>query len=226
MSRTAWVGPDDGMLAWDGNGDTDISNDELSFVDFQPGATTDLEGLHAFDSDGDGQLTANDTEWGRFVVWQDADQDGVSDDDELYALADLDILAIGLESDRQQEEMDGSVIHGQASYQRGDGSSGIVADVEFAVADDSFLDDSDGTAFEVTAAVDVNATDPEPEGDPLDEAETAAVDSMAEQLINDMAAFEPPAGDNGSLGVTPVHGPVEPLSDIGTDQDIAAQGGG
>ena len=85
--RVGWVSPDDGLLAYDKNGDGKISGRaELSFVDYVPGARTDLEGLRYFDSNGDGRLDAKDAEWGRFRVWRDLDQDGESDPGELQTL--------------------------------------------------------------------------------------------------------------------------------------------
>ena len=59
--RTSWVGPTNGILASDRDGDGRINNTgDISFVRDKNGATTDLEGLSAWDTDGDGVLTAKD----------------------------------------------------------------------------------------------------------------------------------------------------------------------
>ncbi|MDP3135828.1 MAG: tandem-95 repeat protein, partial [Burkholderiaceae bacterium] len=53
--RMGWAAPDDAVLAYDANRDGYIDvMDEISFVKYLPGATTDMEGLTAFDTDGDG----------------------------------------------------------------------------------------------------------------------------------------------------------------------------
>ena len=80
-SSTAPAGsaPDDGFLALDRNGDgtvTDMS--EITFVGDSTGAVSDLEGLRAWDTDGDGYVDADDEAYDQFMVWQDLNQDGIS----------------------------------------------------------------------------------------------------------------------------------------------------
>jgi hypothetical protein len=59
----------------------------------------DASGNLAFDTNGDGKLTAADTAWREFRVWQDADQDGVTDAGELKTLDQMGITEIGLTCD-------------------------------------------------------------------------------------------------------------------------------
>ena len=95
-----WVGADDALLALDRNGDGQITDgSEISFVDDLPGAKTDLEGLAAFDDDGDGALTTDDAAFAEMFVWTDANGDGVSQKDELMSLAEAGILSLDLTSD-------------------------------------------------------------------------------------------------------------------------------
>ena len=100
-AKTAWVGPDDGILAVDLNNDGMVGDaSEFVFTEHAPGAETDLAALAAvFDTNGDGKLTAEDDQFAQFGVWQDADGDGVSDDGEFKSLTELGIIEIGLESD-------------------------------------------------------------------------------------------------------------------------------
>ena len=115
--RMGWVSADDGLLAYDKNGDGVISGrDELSFVDYVSGARTDLEGLTHFDSNSDGRLDASDAEWSRFRVWRDLDQDGESDAGELQTLAEAGITSIDLTTDGVERTVAGNRIFGQGSY--------------------------------------------------------------------------------------------------------------
>ena len=59
----------------------------------------DANGNLAFDTNGDGKLTAADTSWAEFRVWQDADQDGVTDAGELKTLNEMGFTEIGLTYD-------------------------------------------------------------------------------------------------------------------------------
>lgn len=135
LDRTGWAGPADGLLALDRNGDGLISGiGEISFIDDLPGAKTDLEGLSAFDTNGDGLFSAADERFGEFRVWIDANQDGVSDADELSLLAELGIVSIDLEGTPTGDPSisGGNVIYNESTFLRGDGSTGAVGDVGLA----------------------------------------------------------------------------------------------
>jgi Ca2+-binding RTX toxin-like protein len=95
--RIGWVGADDAILALDRNGDGAIQlTSEISFVSDLPGAKSDLEGLAAFDDNGDGVLNAADSAFARFVLWRDLNGDGVSDGDELIGLAEAGFTELAL----------------------------------------------------------------------------------------------------------------------------------
>ncbi|WP_374764089.1 cadherin domain-containing protein [Yunchengibacter salinarum] len=97
LELTSWVDAGDGLLALDRNGNGTIDNGtEISFVQDLEGATTDLEGLAAFDSDGDGKLTANDDRFDDFTLWQDVNSDGISQADELRTLTEAGMTEIDL----------------------------------------------------------------------------------------------------------------------------------
>ena len=130
---TAWVGSDDGLLALDRNGDG-IVNDGSEIV-FARDGLTDLQGLAAdYDSNRDGVLDANDVDFAKFGVWQDANSNGVTDAGEYRSLSDAGIVSIGLVSDGiAYSAANGSVsVAGQSVYAKADGSTGIVADAAFA----------------------------------------------------------------------------------------------
>jgi len=134
--RTGWVGADDGLLVLDRNGDGVIgSGNEISFIDDLPGAQSDLEGLAAFDTNANGAFDVGDERFAEFKVWQDANQDGVSQSEELKSLADRGIVAIDLLRGLTGESVDGAtdnVITAVSAFTRADGTSGEVGDVELA----------------------------------------------------------------------------------------------
>lgn len=57
---------------------------------------TDLDRLAAFDSNGDGLLTSADARFSEFRVWRDLNQNGATDQGELFGLAELGINSINL----------------------------------------------------------------------------------------------------------------------------------
>lgn len=98
VERVGWVGSDDGILALDRNGNGEIEGlSEISFIDDMPGAVTDLEGLAAFDTNGDRVFDAADARWSEFRIWQDRNQDGVSSANELSGLREVGIVGIELD---------------------------------------------------------------------------------------------------------------------------------
>jgi hypothetical protein len=131
--RIGWVGADDGILALDRNGNGRIDNfSEFSFVGDFLGAATDLEGLYAYDTDGDGFLTAADDRFADFLVWRDANGNGRSEGKELFTLEELGIVSIGLER-RHLTPLDGTLqanqIVGTSVFEMADGRTHLVGDV-------------------------------------------------------------------------------------------------
>ena len=120
--RMGWVSADDEFLAYDRDGDGRIAaHDELSFVSYVEGARTDLQGLRHFDTDGDGLLDPDDTDWVMFRVWQDLDQDGESDPGELRSLDEAGIRSVSLASDGVRRTVAGNTVFGEGEYVGRDG---------------------------------------------------------------------------------------------------------
>jgi hypothetical protein len=134
LDRASWVGADDGLLVFDRNGNGLADNgSEISFQSLVAGAASDLEGLAFFDTNGDGILDESDAEFGKFRVWRDANQNGVTDTGELRTLVEAGITAIDLEGERTGLTPDGrdTVTFATSAYLRPDGSTGAVADSFF-----------------------------------------------------------------------------------------------
>ena len=151
----SWVDADDGILAYDQDGDGQISKrGEISFVDYFEGARTDLEGLRHFDTNGDNQLTSADEEWSKFRVWQDLDGDGVSDPGELRTLDEAEIRSISLASTGETEtRRDGTRIFGRGTYTTGSENSPVtreLLDVSVRIAPWGFRETGDSVEFRWT----------------------------------------------------------------------------
>jgi Ca2+-binding RTX toxin-like protein len=97
LDAGGWIGADDAFLALDRDGDGAITNgSEISFAQDRDGALSDLDGLAAYDSNGNMAFDALDDRYGDFVVWRDANQDGISQQGELQSLAAHGIESISL----------------------------------------------------------------------------------------------------------------------------------
>jgi Ca2+-binding RTX toxin-like protein len=134
--RTAWIARGDALLAIDRNGDGEIAGiSEISFLGDRPGATTDLEGLAAFDVDGDGMITTRDARFGDFLLWFDNNGNGESDAGELITLTQAEVAAISLVRTKVSQaggSVAGSRVYNRAEFIRTDGSSGTLLDAAFA----------------------------------------------------------------------------------------------
>ncbi len=106
LHQTGWVGKDDALLAYDENGDGKITTQhELAFASRTTAVDTDLEAIRTeFDTNHDGVLDANDTNFGKFRVWQDLDSDGEVTHLEKY-LADGTIPPLCIESNTPHSQI-------------------------------------------------------------------------------------------------------------------------
>ncbi len=133
QDRIGWVASSDALLAYDKNDDGAISDrDEVSFVGYAENARTDMEGLRAFDTDGDGQLTAADEEWARFGLLQDANGNGQQDEGEWTTLEELGIESIGLNPEGDASLNNGNAVLGTSTVTYADGHTTEAGDVVFA----------------------------------------------------------------------------------------------
>ncbi|MFN4041890.1 MAG: calcium-binding protein [Brevundimonas sp.] len=123
---SGWVGPNDGFLVLDRNGDGIINNVSEMFG----GAAGGFAALAALDTNKDGVVNASDARFGELRIWRDANQDGYTDEGELHSLSDMGILSINLTSLASGAIVKGSTISRVGSYETTNGVMQI-ADVLF-----------------------------------------------------------------------------------------------
>jgi Ca2+-binding RTX toxin-like protein len=131
QNRTAWAGAGNGVLVFDVNGNGTVdSPKEIQFTEWDPTATSDMQALRdVFDTNHNGKLDAGDTNFALFKVMV-TNADGTTT---LRTLAELGIVSINLTTDNNRTVLaDGSVIAGQTTFTRTDGSTGTAADVSLA----------------------------------------------------------------------------------------------
>jgi hypothetical protein len=197
--NTAWVGPEDGMLAIDADGSGTINQSkEYVFTEWSENADTDMEAIaEVFDTNQNGQLDPGDEAWDQFGVWQDADSDGVSDKGEFVPLSELgvDSIALTYNADSQAgKAANGDVtIHGQSTVTFNDGSTTIAEDTSFAIQAADVLSDEDELVL--PGAESASAVAQRAEGEAAPEANQpdlamAEVDLMS-NLLNDNGHDEP-----------------------------------
>jgi hypothetical protein len=144
LDKTAWAGAQDGVLVWDKLGDGLVhDNSQYAFGQYATSTrfdaagynrlASDLDGLSdAFDTHRDGVFSITDEKFGEFRVWQDVNQNGVSDAGEVRSLADWGITSINLVSDGvQRTPVEGVTEAGQTTAETVDGSPMLVADAAF-----------------------------------------------------------------------------------------------
>lgn len=89
VTARTWIGATDGILVYDYNQNGIGETAEWALTSFAPGAADDLEALRTFDSNRDGGFSAGDTEFHKFRIGIDANQDGLLTAGELHPLSNF-----------------------------------------------------------------------------------------------------------------------------------------
>ncbi|QIR40677.1 hypothetical protein HCG51_30950 [Tolypothrix sp. PCC 7910] len=128
--RTGWVKADDGILAWDKNGDGEIND----ITELFGNATTDgFIILKQLDSNNDGIIDSKDTQFNNLRVWRDTNQDAFSDVGELRSLNDWGIKNINLNYQAVDLTNEGNRISSTSTYTLANGTTRQIVDVWFAL---------------------------------------------------------------------------------------------
>lgn len=127
--QTAWVGGDDGLLVRD----LDSSGTIDSSAELFGSATIDGFALLAsFDLNSDHVINQYDAVWADLLIWQDVNEDAITQDGELHTLASLDIVSIDLAGIAPSSStISGNPITHTSTYRLGNGTSRSVVDAWF-----------------------------------------------------------------------------------------------
>ena len=146
--QSGWVQADDGLLAIDLNRDGKINNHRELF------GTETVDGfsvLSAYDTNGDGRITAQDNDFDKLRVWRDLDQNGRSKAKELSKLTDLGISAIDLDASTTNQTNAGHTVSHVSTFTLRDNATG---ELTRAIHDIWFQYDNLNTIYDLDIPVD------------------------------------------------------------------------
>jgi len=134
---TAWVGPDDGLLVWDSNGNGTIDSGAEVFGEntlLPPGKsfTNGFEALARLDQNSDGLINELDPIWTHLAIWQDRNSNTRQEEGELLTLQKLRIKQLYLSYSQINNIDSKGIIHDlSGQYELNDGSLQAMEDLWF-----------------------------------------------------------------------------------------------
>ncbi|MCX7178266.1 MAG: hypothetical protein NTX56_05630, partial [Proteobacteria bacterium] len=135
-TATGWIRPADAFLVLDRNGNGSIDNGSELFGDATPlyadGLAADgFAALAQEDTNADGRVDAQDARFASLRLWTDLNQDGISQNNELFTLAQKGIAAlIVAKSENSLLLGNGNQIADLGGFIRTDGSGGMLGAAE------------------------------------------------------------------------------------------------
>ena len=159
-TATGWVSADDGLLVRDLNGNGIIDNGAELFGDNTKLADGSFAkhgyaALAELDSNGDNIINAADAAFQTLRVWQDLNQDGISQTNELRTLEELGIQSLDLAyKDVNKNLGNGNTLAQQGSYTKTNGTTAKMGDLLLAADNlhSRFKDKVELTAEQAKAA--------------------------------------------------------------------------
>ena len=145
-NATGWIKPDDGFLVFDRNGNGTIDDGTELFGDSTPildaagnqirKAEDGFDALAQEDTNGDGIVNASDARWSELRIWQDTNQDAISDPGELKTMDEAGIAGIIVaKTENSQPLANGNLIADLGNFIRADGSAGGIGAVTAQMGD-------------------------------------------------------------------------------------------
>jgi hypothetical protein len=146
--NTGWVKADDGLLVLDKNGNGSIDSGRELFGDAtlkRNGqlAADGFDALRDLDSNNNGKLDAGDTQFNNLRVWRDLNQNGSTQNGELFSLGQLSIASINVGSSQNSQRLaNGNQIADLGTYTKTNGGTGLTGEVTGNLADINFVQNS------------------------------------------------------------------------------------
>ncbi|WP_114787070.1 calcium-binding protein [Vibrio tetraodonis] len=143
--RSAFVGPDDGLLVFDADGDGSITSGKELFgnnTKLRDGtfANNGFTALSQYDENDDGLIDSQDGIFSQLNVFRDLNQDGISQSEELCSLEHYGVTSLKLTyNDSQYVDDNGNEHRQQSSYTTSDGSINDLNDVWFQMEKSDFI---------------------------------------------------------------------------------------
>ena len=141
--KSSWISKEDGILAYDRNGNGNIDDGSELFGNFtqikdkdgnQRLAKDGYEALKEFDSNNDGLIDSKDDKFKDLKIWQDTNSNGISDEGELKSLDELGIASLSLNHNEVNEDLGGgNTLSLKGSYTKTDGTAHSMGDLNFNV---------------------------------------------------------------------------------------------
>jgi len=145
-NATGWIKPDDGFLVLDRDGNGTIDDGTELFGDSTPldagsKAADGFDALSQEDTNHDGIVDANDTNFANLRIWRDVDSDGITDEGELHTLESLGVAGLHVAKTENTTRLsNGNQIADLGSYIRTDGTEGTLGNVTGGMADIDLAD--------------------------------------------------------------------------------------
>lgn len=129
-TATGWISADDGFVVRDLNGNGTIDSGRELFgdntvIDGLNHASNGYAALAALDANADGKIDSADSVFSELRIWQDENQDGISQSGELKTLSELGIASIGVVGTPSNTDLgNGNTQPWTASFTRTNGTAG------------------------------------------------------------------------------------------------------
>ena len=143
--KTSWVGKEDGLLVHDRNLNGIIDDGSELFGNFTPLnpnnnpsdrilAVNGYHALKSYDMNSDGIIDSNDEIYKHLKVWQDINSDGISQENELKSLEQVNIKSLNLAFNNIDKDLDnGNNVMFEGNYTDSEGKEYKMADINFNV---------------------------------------------------------------------------------------------
>lgn len=128
LDSTGWVQGDDALLVYDKNGNGQIDNGSELFGD-QNGSKNGFAELSKYDKNFDGKINNLDPIFKALKLYQDNNGNGKIEKNELMSLSQMGIKSLNLNFMQTNKDLNGNSLVLNGSFERNDGSSGLLADV-------------------------------------------------------------------------------------------------